>query len=231
MLVPTTHHVTGDNSQRGLDLGSSVNWLRVPMYKAIYASLRLDVGEGLVKGKRAIEIGGSEGTIARMLTKLGADVEIAPGYPRVDAERLPYGEGTADIIVLDQILEHLRHPWVAVDQVRKVLRPNGFSVCTSVFLYPIHKGSAYGDYYRFSPEGFRALFDGFRIISADGWGNAKTIRMAYGRSDRGPEGPSPMSNKDIATSRVYDFSDSMNYLMTWCIAQKIVRSSSSQAGS
>jgi len=202
-------------------LDSKVNWLRVPMYDAIFACLNGDLPSGFFRDKVAIEIGGSEGSIAGILESLGARVEIAPNYPKVDVEKLPYASGSYDVVVLDQTLEHLKHPWVAAEEIKRVLRPNGLSICTSVFVYPLHKFGAYDDYYRFSPAGLRAVFEGYKVISAAGWGNAETLKLAYDHSERGPEGSDPVSKAQAKRMGIYDYTDKMNYIMTWCVAQKI----------
>jgi SAM-dependent methyltransferase len=199
---------------------SSVNWLRVPMYRSIYSTLSTEFGHDFFKGKLAIEIGASEGTIVRFLKELGASVQLSPDYPEIDVESLPYPPDSYDAVILDQTLEHLKHPWRAVEQIRRTLKRDGLCICTSVFVYPIHHGGNYGDYYRFSPDGFRALFEDYKVISADGWGNAEVLKMTYNHSERGPEGSKPPSLSDPKQSGIYDYSDSMNFMMTWCIAQK-----------
>ncbi|MDA4120190.1 MAG: class I SAM-dependent methyltransferase [Thaumarchaeota archaeon] len=223
-IVPLPRHkiVTRGSELRNQLLNSQVNWLRVPMYESITSSLAKQGGPGYLEGKSAIEIGGSEGTIARALKSLGASIQVAPDYPLVDAENLPYAAGAFDVVVLDQILEHLKHPWIAVDQIRRVLRSGGICVSTSVFVYPLHRGfvGSFDDYYRFSPQGFRALFEGFKILESDGWGNADVLRLAYNHSDRGPEGTDPVQKQEADRLGLYDRKDEMNYLMTWCIAQK-----------
>ena len=198
----------------------SVNWLRIPMYDSIYSTLLKDPGTEFFRGKVAVEIGGSEGTLARMLGSLGATVQVAPDYPRVNIEGLPYQQESCEIVVLDQIIEHLRHPWVAVEEVLRVLKKGGLCICTSVFIYPIHHGGNYGDYYRFSPEGFRAMFEKFHVIASDGWGNAEVIRLTYNHSDKGPEGTSPITKPEAEKLGIYGYSDAMNYMMTWCVARK-----------
>jgi SAM-dependent methyltransferase len=222
-LMPLPKRTTAPSSSEFAQkmMNSSVNWLRVPMYDAIFSCLNKDLPSGFFKDKVAIEIGGSEGSIASMLKSLGASLEVAPNYPEVDVERLPYKPASYDVIVLDQTLEHLRHPWIAVDQLRRVLRPGGLAICTSVFVYPLHKFGPYDDYYRFSPEGFRAIFEGFKVLSADGWGSAEVLRMAYDHSERGPEGSDPVSKLEAKSKGLYDYSDKMNYVMTWCVAQKV----------
>jgi len=198
----------------------SVNWLRIPMYRAIHATLSQEFGPDFFRGKLAIEIGASEGTIVRFLKEMGASVQLSPDYPKIDVESLPYQPESYDTVVLDQTLEHLRHPWRAVEQIRRILRKDGLCICTSVFVYPLHHGGNYGDYYRFSPDGFKALFEDYKIISAEGWGNAEVLKITYNHSQRGPEGPSPLSVSDAKSSGIYDYSDSMNFMFTWCIAQK-----------
>jgi SAM-dependent methyltransferase len=217
--IPKRVAVVGKKSFGSPLIDSSVDWLRVPMYDSIYSTLSKDLGREFFKEKVAVEIGGSEGTIARMLESFGATIQVAPDYPRIDVEDLPYQQESCDIIILDQIFEHLRHPWRATEQIRRVLKKNGLCICTSVFVYPIHHGGNYGDYYRFSPEGFRAIFEGFKIISSDGWGNAEVLRLIYNHSDRGPEGTSPITKPEAERLGIYNYTDAMNYMMTWCIAQ------------
>jgi len=218
--IPKRKALNGVRSSGVSGMFSSVNWLRIPMYGAIFSILSNQLDSGFFKGKVATEIGGSEGTIVRMLESLGAIVQVAPDYPRIDVENLPYPQDSMDIMILDQIVEHLQHPWRAVEQVKRVLKSDGLCVCTSVFIYPIHHGGNYGDYYRFSPEGFRSLFEDFKIISSDGWGNAEVLRLTYNHSDKGPEGTSPVTKSEAERLGIYNYTDAMNYVMTWCIAQK-----------
>lgn len=201
-------------------MDSSVNWLRVPMYRGIYSSLTGRFPREFFKDKSAIEIGGSEGSIKRMLVSLGANVRLAPGYPELDVEKLPYPSESFDVVVLDQTFEHLKHPWIAVEQIARVLKKGGVCVCTSVFIYPVHHGGDYGDYYRFSPDGFRALFEGFKVISSEGWGSGHVLKLVYDHSERGPEGNAPVSVAEANQMGIYERSDTMNYIMTWCVVQK-----------
>ena len=221
MPKPRLKAASGPATAGSSFMGSSVNWLRIPMYNAIFSTLSNDLGGDFFRGKVAIEIGGSEGTVLRMLQSLGADVQVSPDFPRIDIEKLPYSPESYDIVVSDQTFEHLRHPWTAVEEIKRVLKKNGICICTSVFMYPIHHGGNYGDYYRFSPDGFRAIFEGFRIVSSDGWGSAEVLKLTYNHSDRGPEGPTPVTKAEAERMGIYERTDVMNYMMTWCIAQKV----------
>jgi SAM-dependent methyltransferase len=204
-------------------LSGNVNWLRVPMYAAILEYIAAQSDTGLLKGMRAVELGGSEGTLLGALKERGVLTEAAPDYPVIDIEDIPYADGSYDIILLDQVLEHVKHPWRAAQEIQRVLKGGGLCISTSVFVYPLHKGfvGSFGDYYRFSPDGFSSLFEGFKILKSGGWGNAEVMRLVYTRSERGPEGSPPLSKLEAKKKGLYNFSDGMNYLMTWCIAQKV----------
>lgn len=68
-----------------------------------------------------------------------------------DASRLPVSGGVIDAVVLLEVLEHLRHPREALEEIARVLRPGGRLLLTVPFLYPIH--DAPHDYQRYTVHG------------------------------------------------------------------------------
>jgi SAM-dependent methyltransferase len=220
--LPKKRAVQGNPTQSAL-LDGDVNWLRVPMYSAIFEEIAELGRAGLLQGKMAVELGGSEGTLLAALRETGVLTEVAPDYPVIDIEKIPFPDASYDIILLDQVLEHVKHPWRAAQEIHRVLGDGGLCISTSVLVYPVHKGfvGSFGDYFRFSPDGFSSLFEGFKILKSGGWGNAEVMRLVYTHSERGPEGAPPLSKRDAKELGLYDYSDGMNYLMTWCIAQKV----------
>ncbi len=50
---------------------------------------------------------------------------------RADAERLPFGDGTVDIVVVSGVIEHVLRPELAVWEIARVLRPDGVLVMTA----------------------------------------------------------------------------------------------------
>lgn len=196
-----------------LNFSGNVNWLRIPVYVSIMNTLR-DNLEGL----SVLEVGGSEGTLKRELLKKGVKYTESPPYPKCDITGgMPYNDESFDLIILDHILEHIPKPWNAVSEIYRLLKPHGIVICTTDFMYPYHGGQEWGDYYRFSPDGLRSLFkDKFTIIQADGWGNSSIIRLAYDFTERGLDGPAPIPKDEVCNIK----NDSMNYIMTWVIAQK-----------
>ena len=89
-----------------------------------------------------------------------------------------------------------------------------------MFVCPLHRFGAYRDYYRFSPEGLSTIFERFKIVAPDGWGNSAVLRLAHDHSDRGHEGSAPVSKPEAGKLGLYSYTDKMNYVMTWCIAMK-----------
>jgi SAM-dependent methyltransferase len=80
-----------------------------------------------------------------------------------------------DLIIADQVFEHVTDPLSAAINVYKMLRDDGYFLIATPFLIRIH--SHPGDYYRWTPDGLRSLLEsaGFSA-EATGWGNRKVAR-------------------------------------------------------
>lgn len=145
-----------------------------------------------------------------MLPK-GCDI-IAPPYPDVDVQRMPYENETFDYVLSDQVLEHVEKPWVAVDEMHRVLRIDGICIATSCLIHPLH--GLPDDYFRFTPRGLGVLFERWDIITADGSGNLEAVFDCFrgGRGGRVVPG-TPRETKAMKN-------DGKNLLHVWVIAQK-----------
>lgn len=196
------------------------SWFRIAMYNAIHGFLKEYEAEGnQLTGKTAIEVGGSEGALKSILESFGVNCLVAPNYPEVDILQLPYDNNSFDFVVLDQVLEHVERPWLAVDEIYRVLNPGGISIVTGPFLHPYHAATGWKDYYRYTPDGWRVLFSRFEVLVADGWGNAEAVRAGWESSDIGPS-PFNTPLQQAVERKLFDTNDRINYLTTWCIARK-----------
>jgi SAM-dependent methyltransferase len=92
-------------------------------------------------------------------------------YPECNALRLPFDNNTFDVVISDQVLEHIEGlPEVAINEMFRVLKPNGLSLHTTCFINPVHAHP--GDFWRFTPEGLKVLTEKHgEIIDVGGWGN------------------------------------------------------------
>lgn len=76
-----------------------------------------------------------------------------------------------DLIIAEQVFEHIENPYRAARNVRAMLRPGGMFLITLPFLIRYHP--APGDYRRWTASGLRLflLQAGFMDVETDSWGN------------------------------------------------------------
>jgi len=82
-----------------------------------------------------------------------------------DAEDLPFDDECRTSILCLSVLEHLKHPQRAVEEMYRVLKPRGKVLCYTHFIYPYHaRSGVYGDFYRFTHEQISYLFRDFSKV-------------------------------------------------------------------
>jgi SAM-dependent methyltransferase len=144
-------------------------------YRRVEEKIKLTWGEENSKLK-VIEFGGSNGVILGFFKQ--ADLEVAPNFPEVDIQDLKnYSDKTYDVVILDQILEHIPNPEKAVREVMRVLKPEGVCICITPFLIKIHGYP--DDYFRYTDRGLKRLFSDFGQVEVKGWGNRYTLEIFH----------------------------------------------------
>lgn len=94
-----------------------------------------------------------------------------------------------DLIIADQVFEHLLYPYKATKNVLEMLKPNGYFLITTPFLIKIHPMPF--DCTRWTPLGLKHFLHecGFALeeIHTDAWGNKACVRanLRYGWAPRG----------------------------------------------
>lgn len=149
------------------------NWLRVRQIEAFEAFLR-----GRAETATALEISPGWNSHWRKLPwRSYASVE----YPDFDICRDVTGE-RYDVVIADQVLEHVARPVQAAANIRQMLRPGGVALVAMPFLFRVHARPH--DYTRWTPAGLRqGLVDaGFSAerIHVEAWGNRACARAHLG---------------------------------------------------
>lgn len=87
----------------------------------------------------------------------GVDLEAGEGVDIVldDPYRLPIDDGSVDLVISGQMLEHCEQFWRVFGEISRVLRPEGTAFVIAPSAGPIHRYPV--DCYRFYPDAFQAL--------------------------------------------------------------------------
>jgi SAM-dependent methyltransferase len=162
VLIPDRYH---PQFRRWLQ-PDGVTWCRVVMNREIDQFIRsLDCPH-----LDALEISGS-GAQGRYNFRSYRTAE----FPEYDICKGPLALEQFDLVIAEQVFEHVLRPDLAATHVRQMLRPGGFFVISTPFLLKVHEHPL--DLYRWTELGMRQLLEtaGFNVLSSGSWGNLKCL--------------------------------------------------------
>lgn len=100
-------------------------------------------------------------------------------YPEFDVCAPLEIEDRFDVVICEQVLEHVADPWTAAANLRRLCRPGGRVIVSTPFLIKVHDYPEYGmpDFWRFTPRGLRTLLEngGLEVESVGAWGNHEAV--------------------------------------------------------
>lgn len=90
---------------------------------------------------------------------IGIDMEKGDNVDLVmeDSYKIPINNGSVNVVLSGQCLEHVARPWLLVKEIARILDPGGHCFLTTPAKMHLH---AYPqDYWRILPEGMRVLLE------------------------------------------------------------------------
>ncbi len=171
-VIPSRYH---QRLRTWLKPVAEVQWCRVVMNREIEQFIRsLDCPR-----IDALEISGS-GSEGRYDFRSYRTVQ----YPEYDVCKEPLARNQFDLVIAEQVFEHILRPDRAAAHVYQMLRPGGTFVVGTPFLLRLHEEPL--DLYRWTERGMRELLEtaGFTVIATSAWGNRECL-FADTRFDSG----------------------------------------------
>ncbi len=91
---------------------------------------------------------------------VGCDMRLGLGVDRIeDVHCLKIRSNHVGTVLIFDTLEHVENVHQAMREIRRVLKPGGMVILSSVMNFPIHDYPS--DYWRFTPKAFELLLKGF----------------------------------------------------------------------
>lgn len=89
---------------------------------------------------------------------VGIDMRPGPGVDRVEnVEKLSLRSQSVGTVIALSTFEHVRHFWKGIDEVKRILKPEGVLIVSTPFYFRIHQHPS--DYWRFTTEAWDALLE------------------------------------------------------------------------
>ncbi len=108
-------------------------------------------------------------------------------YPEFDLCEPLDGHRRFDVVICEQVIEHVVDPTIASANLRGLCSPGGHVIVSTPFLIRVHELEQFGlrDFWRFTPRGLRTLLEraGLEVQTVEAWGNRSCI---VGNFDRWP---------------------------------------------
>lgn len=100
-------------------------------------------------------------------------------YPEFDICAPVREQRGFDVVICEQVIEHVEDPWVATANLRKLSTTGGHVIVSTPFLIKLHELPEYDmrDYWRFTPRGLRTLLEraGLEVEWVGTWGNRDCV--------------------------------------------------------
>ncbi len=93
--------------------------------------------------------------------EMNLDAKSNTTYEIYDGRKIPFKDEKFDVIYCNQVFEHVRYPIILLEEIERVLKPDGYFIGSVSHLEPYH-----GNYWNFTPYGFSQIVNdaGLKMI-------------------------------------------------------------------
>lgn len=129
---------------------------------------------------RLLDLGGRESPYEKLaqglpVTWISADIKA---YARSDAvldvQKLPFKDGSFDMVLCTQVFGYVPRPCVATEEIRRILKPGGVAIFTEAAVFPPW---GEGARWRILPEGWKTLLAKFSTVEVHA--DCKTVASFF----------------------------------------------------
>lgn len=156
------------NSPRYLRTVLSPVWLSLMRLHQAVESITVPI---VNEGTHCLDVGCGEKPYRSLFSNckyIGVDIEES-GRPIdlkrpdffYDGVRTPFDDNTFDLVICTQVLEHVRSPFLLIQEMRRVCKQGGLLIISLPFFYPEHEIPF--DYFRFTRFGISTLLEEVKL--------------------------------------------------------------------
>ena len=152
------------------------------LYKFLFESL-LEMKS--IENLRVLNIGAGgpvqriiESSLYNKVTSIDIDPARKPDIV-MDVTNLEFNENSFDLVIMMEVLEHVKEPKKALSEIYRVLSHKGKLIMSTPFILGIHDEPY--DYYRFTKYGLEYLLSDFKVEIQETNDFAHTIVVLIGR--------------------------------------------------
>ncbi|MFA6095236.1 MAG: class I SAM-dependent methyltransferase [Candidatus Paceibacterota bacterium] len=141
-------------------------------YRDDLYSLILKKYSPLVRGK-VLDVGAGPTAWAKKMFGKSLEVITFDQSGEVDVHgdllAAPFPDNSFDCIFCFETIEHVKDPFKAVSEMRRMLKPGGMLVASTPFIHELH-GEDYGDYWRITRQAWALLLRDFKDVEITHFG-------------------------------------------------------------